>query len=296
MVKDTYLPYIMNEVGRIRKEYRLNANAPIGDYIFNILEKECILVEWSEDEQLDLDGLSTEKVVNGRLETIVYINSAKSKEKQNFCAAHELGHRHKLDRLIRDDFPDDVILHDDIEDIMNRFAAELMMPEADFRRRSYTYCKAYQQTIKKKKVISFKNILVMTVQLMNFYYMPYKAVVLRFGEIDFFSDDFVNVLLKFEKSSDGRQIVDQIIRQQGITRLRTPDHKTQYSVGIKYEKIKDILEDPDITKYMTTGELRKCLKNMGFTEESSRLIADMKRIEEESIEIDEIKKPEKENN
>lgn len=179
---------------------------------------------------------------------------------------------------------------------MNRFAAELMMPEADFRRRSYTYCKAYQQTIKKKKVISFKNILVMTVQLMNFYYMPYKAVVLRFGEIDFFSDDFVNVLLKFEKSSDGRQIVDQIIRQQGITRLRTPDHKTQYSVGIKYEKIKDILEDPDITKYMTTGELRKCLKNMGFTEESSRLIADMKRIEEESIEIDEIKKPEKENN
>lgn len=296
MVKDKYLKYIRDEVSRIRKDYKLNADAPIGDYIFNILEKECILMEWSESKQLDLDGLSTEKVVNGRLETIVYINSAKSKEKQNFCAAHELGHRHKLDRLIRDDFPDDVILHDDIEDIMNRFAAELMMPEADFRRRSYTYCKAYQQTIKKKKVISFKNILVMTVQLMNFYYMPYKAVVLRFGEIDFFSDDFVNVLLKFEKSSDGRQIVDQIIRQQGITRLRTPDHKTQYSVGIKYEKIKDILEDPDITKYMTTGELRKCLKNMGFTEESSRLIADMKRIEEESIEIDEIKKPEKENN
>lgn len=295
MVRNEYLPYIMNEVGRIRKEYRLDANAPIGDYIFNILEKECILVEWAEDEQLDLDGLSTEKVVNGRLETIVYINSAKSKEKQNFCAAHELGHRNKLDKLIRDDFPDDVLSHNIIEDIMNRFAAELMMPEADFRRRSYSYCKVLQQTVHKKKIISFKNLLVMTVQLMNFYYMPYKAVILRFGEIDFFSDAFVKKMLAFEESPDGKKVIDEIIKQQGITRLRTPDYKTQYSVGIKSEKIKDVLEDPNITKYMTTGELRKFLRNMGFTEESGKLIAEMKRIEEESIEIDEIKKPEKDN-
>lgn len=295
MVRNEYLPYIMNEVGRIRKEYRLNANAPIGDYIFNILEKECILVKWSENKQLDLDGLSTEKVVNDRLETIVYINSAKSKEKQNFCAAHELGHRNKLDRMIRDDFPDDVILHDDIEDIMNRFAAELMMPEADFKKRSASYCRDLQQTVNKRKVISFKNLLVMTVKLMNFYYMPYKAVALRFGEINFFSDAVIVELLKFEKKENGKKVIDEIIKQQGITRLRTPDYKTQYSVGIKSKKVKDILEDSDITKYMTPEELRKCLRNMGFTEESGKLIAEMKRIEEESIEIDEIKKPEKDN-
>lgn len=295
MVRGKYLPYIMNEVGRIRKEYKLNANAPIGDYIFNILEKECILVEWSEDEQLDLDGLSTEKVVNGRLETVVYINSAKSKEKQNFCAAHELGHRNKLDRLIRDDFPDDRISHDDIEDIMNRFAAELMMPEADFKKRSASYCRDLQQTVNKRKVISFKNLLVMTVQLMNFYYMPYKAVVLRFGEINFFSDAVIDELLEFESEDDGKKVIDEIIKQQGITRLRTPDYKTQYSVGIKSEKIRDIVEDPNITKYMTPEELRIFLGNMGFTEESKKVIAEMKRIEEKSIEIDEIKKPEKDN-
>lgn len=296
MVRKEYINYIKDEANRIRKVYKLNANAPIGDYIFNILEKECILVEWSESKQLDLDGLSTEKVINGRLETIVYINSAKSKEKQNFCAAHELGHRYKLDRLIQDAFPDDVILHDGIEDIMNRFAAELMMPEADFRRRSVSYYKDYQQTLKGKKVISFKNLLVMTVQLMNFYYVPYRAVILRFGEIGFFTNAFIDELLTFEKSPGGKEIINEIIKQQGITRLRTPDHKTQYSVGIKSEKIRDILADPNITKYMTTEELRKCLKNMGFTEESSKLIAEMRRIEQESIEIDDLKKPEKENN
>lgn len=296
MFRDKYLPYIMEEVGKIRKAYKFNTNAPISDYIFNILENECILVEWPEDKQLDLDGLSTEKVINGCLETIVYINSAKSKEKQNFCAAHELGHRHKLDILIRDAFPEDIYTHSVIEDIMNRFAAELMMPEVDFKRRSFSYYKAYQRTVNKKRVISFKNLLEMIVQLMNFYYVPYKAVVLRFGEIDFFSDNFIQYLLEFEKTNNGRDIIDEIIKQQGITRLRTPDYKKQYSVSVKLEKISAVLADPRITKYMTTEELRNYLKDMGFTEESSELIADLKKIAEKSIEIDEIKKPEKKDN
>ncbi|MDE7198694.1 MAG: ImmA/IrrE family metallo-endopeptidase [Lachnospiraceae bacterium] len=128
MFKEKYIPIIMQEIEKIRKIYNLNLNAPICDYIFVILKNECILLEWPEDRQLDLDGLSTEKVIGGRLETIVYINSAKSKEKQNFCAAHELGHRHKLDIQIKDAFPDDIITNSMIEDVMNRFAAELMMP------------------------------------------------------------------------------------------------------------------------------------------------------------------------
>lgn len=94
------------------------------------------MVEWPEDKQLDLDGFSTDKVINGHPETIVYINYAKNKEKQNFCAAHELGHLHELDKQLEDLFPDDVFTHSNIEDVMNRFAAELMMPARDFERRS----------------------------------------------------------------------------------------------------------------------------------------------------------------
>lgn len=144
MFKDKYLPIIKQAVTQIRKTYSLNPDAPVCDYIFVILKNECTLLEWPEDKQLDLDGLSTEKVIGNKLETIVYINSAKSKEKQNFCAAHELGHRHKLDTQIRDAFPDDIITNSMIEDIMNRFAAELMMPEKDFKRRSSRLYKACQ--------------------------------------------------------------------------------------------------------------------------------------------------------
>lgn len=82
MFKDEYLSIVLGEVARIREKHQLEPNAPICDYIFVILQKECILVEWPEDEQLDLDGLSTDKVVHGRLETVVYINSAKRKERR----------------------------------------------------------------------------------------------------------------------------------------------------------------------------------------------------------------------
>lgn len=290
MLKDKYLPIISQEVAKIRKTYKLSANAPIGDYIFDILQKECILAEWPEDKQLDLDGLSTEKVIHGRLETIVYINSAKNKEKQNFCAAHELGHRHKLDIQLKDSFPDDIINHSTIEDVMNRFAAELMMPEGDFKRRSSSLYKACQGKQNGRKVVFIKKLLESIAALMDFYYVPYKAVVLRLQETKVVAGRIIDELLKFEKSDAGRNIIDEIIRKRGITRLRTPDRKTQYSVQLG--DLHSILKDTSITKYMTRNELRKYLKTMGFAEEDLKLIEDMKKIEEETIEMDETKEPE----
>lgn len=90
MFQDKYLPIIVQEVNNIRKTYGLNANSPIGDYIFAILKNECILVEWPEENLLDLDGFSTEKVVDGRLSTIVYINSAKNKDITKYMTTAEL--------------------------------------------------------------------------------------------------------------------------------------------------------------------------------------------------------------
>lgn len=287
MFKDKYRPIIMQEIAQIRKTYNLNLNTPICDYIFAILKNECILLEWPENKQLDLDGLSTEKVIGGKLETIVYINSAKSKEKQNFCAAHELGHRHKLDIQIKDSFPEDVITNSMLEDVMNRFAAELMMPEGDFKRRSSKLYKTCQGKQADRNVVYIKKLLESVAALMDFYFVPYKAVVLRLQETKIVPNKVINVLLGFEESDDGRNIIDEIINQQGITRLRTPDCKAQYSVHL--DNIRTIVKDPSITKYMSSSEVKRYLKDMGFVAEDINLIEDMKKIETETIEMDEIK-------
>lgn len=125
MVKERYIPIIKETADMVRNKNGMKKSAVIGDYIFTILQQECVVMMRPNGQQPDLDGFSTEKVIQGRLETVVYINTAKNVEKQNFCAAHELGHRYRIDRLIYDRFPHDVILPPDIEEIMNRFAAEV---------------------------------------------------------------------------------------------------------------------------------------------------------------------------
>lgn len=285
MFQDKYLPIIIQEVNGIRKAYGLGSNSPICDYIFDILKNECILVEWPEEELLDLDGFSTEKVVNGRIETIVYINSAKNKEKQNFCAAHELGHRHKLERQLRDEFPDDIFIPSAIEDVMNRFAAELMMPAKDFKKRGKELYEKSLGTQKGKKVIYIKKMLEAIVELMDFYYVPYKAVVIRLQEMNIISNQVSNFFQQFEKTKKGQNIIDEIIRERGVSRLRIPDRKIQYSVRLK--NIHNIVKNKSITKYMTANELRKYLKTMGITKEDLQLIEDMKKIETETIDVTE---------
>lgn len=276
----------MQEIQKIRKKYGLGTNAPIGDYIFDILKNECILVEWPEDKQLDLDGFSTDKVINGHLETIVYINSAKNKEKQNFCAAHELGHLHELDTQLKDLFPDDVLTHSNIEDVMNRFAAELMMPDRDFKIRSD---KLYQDCFVNKgdrKKLFVKKLLRAIIDLMDFYYVPYKSVVLRLREVEVIPDALCRVLLTYEETESGKNLIDAIIKKRGITRLRIPDRRIQYSIQL--DDVQNIIGNASITKYIPTNELEKYLKDMGFAEEDIQLIEDMKKIESEIISIDEI--------
>jgi Zn-dependent peptidase ImmA (M78 family) len=286
MFRAEYLSIIKQEVKDIRKQYGLSENIPICDYIFTILKNECILVEWPENEQLDLDGFSTEKVVNGKLQTLVYINTAKNKEKQNFCAAHELGHRHNLESQIRDQFPDEVLTQSVIEDIMNRFAAELMMPEGDFKKRGrklYSKCLFCEGN---RQFISVKMLMESIIQLMDFYYVPYKSVVLRMSEVGIIAGHTCKYLLKYEQTDDGKNVIEFCIKGCGITRLRTPDRKVQYSVPL--DGIYDIISDVRISRYMNPNELKEYLKNMGLAEADIQLINEMKKINDERIDIENI--------
>lgn len=283
-MKETYIPIIREIADEIRKKNGLNDNTVIGDYIFTILQQECVVMMRPVKHQPDLDGFSTEKIIRERLETVVYINTAKNVEKQNFCAAHELGHRYAVDRMIRDKFPEEIILPSDVEDIMNRFAAELMMPEEEFKDRSNEVWSKYSTRNRENVLrITVKRAIQAIIELMDFYYMPYKAVLYRMSEVGILSKASRNYLEGYEKGN--RSVVDQMISDMGITRLRTPDHKVQNSVPVK--KDETVFKNPRITKYLTEKEMTQYLKNLRLSKSDIALAGRMRQIETEMLDLSE---------
>lgn len=285
MFEAKYIPIIKQEVDRIRKQYGYSEDSPIGDYIFTILKNECTLVEWPEEGQLDLDGFSILKTINNRTSYVVYINTAKNKEKQNFCAAHELGHRYGIETLLRDAFPEDVISLSTVEHIMNRFAAELMMPQNAFKEKGEELLEECRQKVENgRRLVYVKDLIDAVIQLMDFYYVPYKAVIIRLKETGLISAECCAQMEQYEGTEEGKSIVEALIVESGITRLRAPDSKIQFSIPI--DNIENIIKDPQIAKYISDSELDEYLKNMGMLEEDLDFVWDMKKIENATLAID----------
>ena len=69
------------------------------------------------------------KPLNGKLEQFVFINTMKAVQEQTWTAAYELGHVWKVDSYIRESLDQDDF---DSEDLVNRFAAELLLPKDIF--------------------------------------------------------------------------------------------------------------------------------------------------------------------
>lgn len=241
------------------------------------------MIRFPKSDEPDLDGFSTDKVVDDEYKTVVYINSAKNVEKQNFCAAHELGHRYQIDKLIKDNFIDDIILPSDVEDIMNRFAAELMLPEKDFMSRCRTiYLPKYGHEIRSGEYqISKSDCVRVIIELMNFYYMPYKAVVYRLEEVGFFSEETRQKMMHYE--SVRKDVVNQMIREMGITRLRNPNNMRQISETVS--DVASCLKDPNINKYMPKKQLEKCLKNIGISQEDREVIQEIREMDTEMFSV-----------
>lgn len=290
MIKDQYVPIIQEIANHTREKYALSLDDVIGNYIFTILQEECLVLMRPNEKQPDLDGFSTEKIVKGKKKTLVYINTAKNVEKQNFCAAHELGHRYAVDRMIRDKFPYDVILPDHEEKIMNRFAAELMMPEKDFRRRSLAVWWSHtEERGEGVYQISEKNAIGAIIWLMDFYYMPYKAVLYRLKEVHVISTEICKRLEKYEDQH--KAVVDKMIADMGITRLRTPDNKLQNSVAVKVDA--KIFDNVQITKYISEEQLTRYMENLGLSKENIDLAKQIRKIETAMLDVPNISERER---
>lgn len=202
---------IQELVKKIKEEKGI-VNEIIRDDVFSILQAcDCVVLYYPLDgENPDgCAGCHIEKWVNGHKEQFVFINTNNTRERQAFSAAHELGHIWKVDERLRQMFPQAEI---ETEEVINRFAAELLMPQKHFE----DVLKKYMEKIGYKGPFIQENTLVEVIAyLMNYFFVPYKSVVLRFNELGKLDSKYNGQILPYK---DGK-LLNEIIRSEQYTRL-----------------------------------------------------------------------------
>lgn len=222
MVDDKAVEVIREQISAIRVELNYTDEV-VRDDIFKLLRKKSKIIFFPLVDEPDLDGFHIEKYVNGELVAFVYINSAKNFEKNIFCGAHELGHVYEIEKKILEKYPDESFSTQEIDEIMNRFAAELLMPCDIFLEKFTTILKNVRED---DSVLRNGELLKTIVALMDYFYVPYKAVVRRLYEVGFLTQVGMQ---KFEGIEDtDKDIIDAIIYEGKYTRLRHPTMMTSF--------------------------------------------------------------------
>lgn len=240
---------IKEEVQIIKKQYEI-VNPIIRSDIFNILERLCVVLRYPLDDDEEANGLHVERWIKGRKEDFVFINTSNSLEKQIYTAAHELGHVWKIDEKILEKIDFSV----DPEAIINRFAAELLMPETIFLTFFLNKCKECHI---QEGLVEDKDVVKAIVYLMNTFMVPYKAVVYRMEEIGFVDSENRKKLELIEKEKP--QIINECIKSGNYQDLGQT-HR-QRSMGSLY----DMLEEAEREELVSPVKISRIREKFGYS-------------------------------
>ena len=215
---------IQEQVQKIKKEYDI-VNEIIRDDVFSILQglDNCNVLYYPLEGD-DIGGCHIEKMVNGKLEQFVFINTAKPREKQAFVAAHELGHIWRVDEKLRECLPNEEF---ECEEVVNRFAAELLMPEERF----ITVLNSYLERIGYKgPKIAQEELVKLIAYLMNYFFVPYMAVLYRFNELGRLNERYNDSMRRYKDSDALKDVIktEQYTRLGIITMLKSLDNLQEY--------------------------------------------------------------------
>lgn len=200
-------------------------NTPIKDGVLSLLDTLCIVVYYPlPNEGNNGFHITDMPFANGTKENFVYINTAQTMEKQVFTAAHELGHIWCVDDIILDICPSLKDKKNIREAIINRFAATLLMPSNLFENKWET---EYNKNCEKDGKIAIVNLLKIVVLLMEYFFAPMKAVVLRLLELDIIDEDIANILLGNDEIPENviDAAVQKIISSLGFIQFKNPTFK-----------------------------------------------------------------------
>ena len=210
-------------------------NEIIRDDVLQILQAcDCTVLYFPlDDGDGGCDGCHLVKPVNGRMEQFVFINTNNTRERQAFTAAHELGHVWKVDERLKEEFPDEEI-NDEVA--INRFAAELLMPENFFVRVLNEYLKKISYAGPK---IKLNDLVKVIAYLMNYFFVPYKSVVLRLNEVKRLDERYNEKVLDYKDSNLLKDIImtEQYTRLGIKNKIKSMDNLQEYLLEAEEKKV-----------------------------------------------------------
>lgn len=236
---------VIQELITSKKEEKRILNEIIREGVFDILGSECVVLYYAlEDDKVE--GCHVTKPVNGRMEQFVFINTTKAVQEQTWTAAHELGHVWKVDSYVKSKLSQNDL---DSEDLVNRFAAEFLLPKEIFQKelgdklKEYDY-KGPQMTIEMMvRLVTF---------LMNYFCTPYKAIIRRFIELGYIEKSTEEQFLRgFERENE---CYKRLIVENQYTRLETVNRA--YSMG-RIEQDINLLERNGVYSDKKVARLRE---------------------------------------
>lgn len=216
------IPVVVN---RIRKD-RVLDSMTIRDDIFSILEKHCIVIYYPLHDEKN-SGFHMQRCIKDRLEDIVYINTAKPIAEQVFTAAHELGHVWGVAAQVMEALGKEEQVSEELEErIVNRFAAELLMPGKEF---VVTFMAHMEKVCAGVDSVKFDDLIRVVVMQMNDYMVPYESVRRRMIETGIISEQTGDLLKANEMevlalvasfSKEQNTILDRVTEKKTIPGLR----------------------------------------------------------------------------
>ena len=240
-------------------------NPLLREEVLDLLDRYCTVVYYPVDDTGN-NGFRLKRMpfADGTRQDFVFINTAQTLEKQVFTAAHELGHIWNVDEVvIKEHNLEDTT--DMREHIINRFAAILLMPDDKFGISVRAGLKEYGE--QGKKTITYVNLLRMIVGLMNHFFAPMKAVVLRLVELKFFREDVAKVLLGYDDitAEAFAERIHELCVECGYTNLLNPSRK-KYIEGLA-QKL-DIAESNNL---VSPNKIRVMREKFGLPASSGEL-------------------------
>lgn len=262
---DLLLTIIRQERKKL-KPHNLYINEIVREDIFNILDHYCTVVYFPLSHEKSNDGFHVTMPVDyneSGEEHFVFLNTAKPREKQVFAAAHELGHILVCEDSFWDDSLEQALPRnkENVDAVMNRFAAELLMPTDPFRRSATNLFERFvTEDGRMFATDAFRTI----ASLMDEFCVPAQAVICRFYEVGLLKKEICQELLTGPKNGEipmpyptfFDKMIKMCVQEGGYTNLLESSQKR----GIRdFPEVLNEMEEKGLFSAEKIGQLRELL-------------------------------------
>ena len=188
--------------------------------VLDLLDRYCTVIYYPLENESN-NGFHITGILdkNGNEKHFVYINTNQTIDKQIFTAAHELGHIWEVDNYVIENLGGNIGEFNN-EDIINRFAAELLMPKDVFLAVFNSEHQKYKSPDGRTLLTDFLKIVA---TIMNQFLVPQKSVICRLFELEKINPETLDLLLGkgIISEDDITKYINDILKENGHEKFLT---------------------------------------------------------------------------